>query len=186
MTHYTGVGSRETPQHIMDIMRKAAFFFASKGIVLRSGKAAGADEWFQLGVQDYAEQHTSNHLAEIYIPWRGFKTEGLLPRWDRLVVDEMIVSKAEQIASEIHPAWNACSRGAKALHTRNVYQVLGATLDKPSDFLVCYAKPTANKKSIQGGTATAYNLAKQYGVKTFNLFFEEELEELREFTKELV
>lgn len=184
--YYTGIGSRETPQHILDIMRKAAFFFASKGIVLRSGKAAGADEWFQLGVQDYAVHYTSNHLAEIYIPWRGFKTEGLLPRWDRLITDTLITTEAEQIASKIHPAWHACSRGAKALHIRNVYQVLGATLDKPSDFLVCYAKPTKDRCSVQGGTATAYNLARQHGVRTFNIFFEEELEALRKFTKEIV
>lgn len=36
MKFYTGIGIRETPQEILDVMRKFAYLYAKKGYVLRS------------------------------------------------------------------------------------------------------------------------------------------------------
>ena len=55
---------------------------------------------------------------------------------DRYVVRETLVVpyewpvtdlylQAEEIASRIHPAWHKCGKGARKMHTRNVFQVLG-------------------------------------------------------------
>jgi len=185
---YTGIGSRETPPEILSKMQKIAEHFADKGWILRSGKADGADAAFQLGLQKcYGVLSSGNidrGLGEIYIPWPKFGTVGLLDKWDVLVKDKNIVDKAEQIASTIHPAWDKCSQGAKKLHTRNIYQVLGANLDKPSNLLICYAKPTGDGKGVQGGTATAVKLAEEYNIPVFNLFFPEDLQKLRDWVKE--
>lgn len=176
---YTGIGSRETPPEILSKMQKIAEHFAEKGWTLRSGKADGADAAFQLGAQQI-----ENGKAEIFIPWARFGTAGLFDKWDVLVKDKTVVDKAEQIASTIHPAWDKCSQGAKKLHTRNIYQVLGANLDKPSNLLICYAKPTRDGKGVQGGTATAVRLAKEYNIPVFNLFFPDDLQKLRDWVKE--
>jgi len=171
MGYYTGVGSRETPAVILDLMQEVAFKLANNGYVLRSGGADGADLAFQKGWE------RGNRLtpAEIFIPWDGFN--GFSHGQDGVVytLNKMSNSQqAERIASEIHPVWDRLSRGAKALHTRNIYQVLGKTLDEPSRFLICYAKPT--KTGVSGGTNTAVQVALQHGVKVFNLYEQENIE----------
>lgn len=83
--------------------------------------------------------------------------------------------------SQVHPAWGLTrpngapilSMGAKMLHTRNVFQVLGKNLDKPSSFLICYAE--VDKDGIpKGGTRTAWQIAKSRGIPCFNTFLPED------------
>lgn len=186
---YTGIGSRETPIDVLRTMTRVGRYLASEGHTLRSGKAAGADLAFQIGVENFCYfvdiSFDDLILAEIYIPWSNFNSDrdDISSVWDVLVTDKQIIANAEEIASRIHPAWDKCSQGAKKLHTRNVYQVLGATLDKPSDFVICYAKVDKSGK-VMGGTATAVNLAKEYEIPVFNLFVDGDLDKLRKFLKE--
>lgn len=164
MKHYTGVGSRETPKDVLKLMFDLAFKLSQEGWVLRSGGAEGADTAFE----DGAIYSLAEHSPEIYLPWYGYNnlysTEGLLfPKfWDNW-------REAEIIASEIHPAWDKLSEGAKALHTRNCYQVLGKDLSTPSKFLICWAKETKGGE-ISGGTRTAVVLAQQHNIPVFNLW----------------
>ena len=41
--YYAGVGSRDTPEHILNIMHHIGAYLATQGWVLRSGAASGAD-----------------------------------------------------------------------------------------------------------------------------------------------
>lgn len=166
MKYYTGVGSRETPENILVLMHDMGYKLAADGYTLRSGGADGADTAFQQGCA------IAGGSREIYLPWNGFSDmwedheKGLYaPRKDELF------AKAEVIASEIHPAWDKLTRGPRALHARNIYQVLGQDLNTPSSFLLCYSKPT--KDSVSGGTRTAWEVAKKFGVPCFNLYHEE-------------
>lgn len=168
---YTGIGSRKTTQDNLNDAYTFAIAMASVGNVLRSGKAGGMDSAFQRGVQDYC--NTSDvintyedafPLAEIYVPWQGFGAEGCHPLWDNVQGSNQ---EAVRIAESMHPAWHRCSQGARKLHTRNVCQILGATLDKPSDFVV-FAAPEY-RGQVQGGTATAVRLAREYNIPCFNL-----------------
>lgn len=183
--YYTGIGSRETPRDILKLMEDIAFKLASKDYILRSGAAQGADTAFEEGAKYYAEQIEERVvLGQIYIPWDGFVKHGyyddFYKDWYK-VLDRMQKKKeAEQIASEIHPAWEKCSRGAKLLHTRNVFQVLGTSLNNPSQFLICWAK-LDKYGNIKGGTATAWNLAQKYRVPCFNLFNEDDKQRLMNF-----
>ncbi len=61
---YTGIGSRETPTGIMNLMTDTACYLSRKGVVLRSGGADGADSSFEKGA--------STGLKEIYLPWKYF------------------------------------------------------------------------------------------------------------------
>lgn len=181
--YYTGVGSRKTPKEIQKMMREASFMLAKRGWCLRSGGADGADLAFQHGVAAYviAEEIENPHeVADIYIPWEGFNHHysseaGIIVcpgKWGNW-------PEAEKIAARVHPAWHAVKkdgspvmeRSVKALHTRNVYQVLGDNLDQPSKFLLCWA-PVDRWGVPKGGTRTAWVVAEQSGVECFNLFHE--------------
>ncbi|MCC3722530.1 hypothetical protein [Staphylococcus haemolyticus] len=202
MAYYTGVGSRETPPEVISVMEDAAFRLARLGFTLRSGKAGGADEAFQVGMQKYYEsldngkqEEYRTRLAEIYIPWDGFATDNdkLWDYWDYplsyvdyLMPEQKVVR--DSLVEEIHPNFEALKkkRGAFALHSRNVHQVLGANVlePRPSAFCLYYASEDKHGNP-KGGTATAVNLAKKYGVRTLNLNTPERLALLEQFLTNL-
>lgn len=168
--YYTGVGSRETPDHILKIMRDVAFKLDEMGWILRSGGADGADTAFQIGAV--------NTPSEIYLPWNNFnQTPGR-------TIDASKLSnyrEASDIASGLHPAWDRLTRGPRALHTRNVYQVLGLDLDTPSRLLVCWAPIVGKRGEVKGGTNTAVKLARMKGIPVRNLYEEDVLQRVCNF-----
>lgn len=185
MKAYTGVGSRKTPVEMQAFIQKLACRLAGIEFVLRSGAAVGADRAFELGwLEWYANQTPwpkgDNLRAEIYVPWDGYEghdRDGLFGATKSPKdVHFKVWEQAEQIVSKIHPAWDAVrkdgtpvlTKGAKTLHTRNVFQVLGPHLNEPSTMLICWAKVTKGG-NITGGTATAWNLARSHNIPCFNL-----------------
>lgn len=152
--YVTGIGSRSTPLEIQATMREIASYFRQLNIILRSGGAEGADKAFEQGVDDELGQ------KEIYLPWKGFN-KSQSPLYG-------VCEKALAMASTIHPNWDACSQGAKLLHGRNCYQVLGKNLDTPSDLLICWTE----NGEVKGGTATAIKLAIKSRIPVFNLAIE--------------
>lgn len=130
---YAGIGSRETPEDVLETMRKIAAFLARQGYTLRSGAAPGADSAFEEGAV------ASGGKTEIWVPWKGFNQHRstLFP-----------TPEAFALAEKHHPAWASCKQGARALHARNGHQVLGASLSDPVDFIVCWTK---------GGTGVVFN-----------------------------
>ena len=153
MKYFTGVGSRETPKEILEVITKIAVRLEELGYTLRSGGAKGADMYF-------AEKVKSK---EIFIPWKSFG-EGIVPKETEF---------AHNLLKEVHPAYEKLSQGALKLHLRNVNQVLGEDLNTPSDFLICWAK-TDKQGNPTGGTRTAWMIAKKYNIPCFNLFIEED------------
>lgn len=155
---YTGVGSRSTPANVCEKLTQIAILLAREKITLRSGGAEGADAAFELGCDK------ANGSKEIYIPWLGFNNNKstLVPR---IFSDDSTYQKARLIAKKAHPSWHNMTEGGRELHTRNVYQLLGKTLDSPSRCLICW---TENGKE-KGGTRTAIVLAREYGAIIYNL-----------------
>lgn len=147
--YYTGIGSRETPLDIGLKMAGIANMLGKQGYTLRSGGADGADTYF--------EQGCGLQPKEIYLPWKNF---------NKNPSDLFEVSnEALNIAKSIHPNWTNLTHGAKLLHARNVYQVLGKDLQTPSSFLICWTK----KGESVGGTRTAIELALKKGIPVYNL-----------------
>lgn len=157
--YYTGVGSRETPPEILTLMTRVAYQLAKEGWVLRSGAADGADAAFERGALDAGGE------VEIYLPWPGFN--GHTSRLCR------VTAPAREMAATVHPAWGYLKDSAKSLHARNCYQVLGAELNTPSEFLMCWTRDgcvtEATRNRNTGGTGTAIVLAERNGVPRFNL-----------------
>lgn len=157
--YYTGIGSRSTPVAVLSFIRQLAHVLSNRGYTLRSGGAAGADAAFADGWEN--SRHSDS--AEIYLPWNGFNNQ-YSTQEGRCVLD---YSDAEEMAKDIHPAWHRLSRGAKTLHARNMHQVLGRDLNTPSNFVIFWTPDTDD--AVSGGTASAVNLAKAWGIPVYNL-----------------
>lgn len=160
MDYYAGIGSRQTPAEILEIMTEIAIILSSNW-TLRSGGAEGADSAFEAGAEK----------KQIFLPWRGFNKNPSLfcsPSPDAL-----------RIASKVHPAWDRCSRGARLLHARNTHQILGPNIgvDTPCKVVICWHNGS-------GGTMQAVRIAnlnkipvwnlKEFDTKVFESFSEEE------------
>ena len=172
---YAGIGSRETPDEVCRQMEGIAGVLRELGWVLRSGHADKADIAFEKGSQGQ---------NQIWLPWQGFnydsdESQGL-PRtghyWPR---DNW---QAEQNAASFHPNWKACSTGAKKLHIRNVYQVLGPGLgvvqqETVSRMVICW---TSDGKA-SGGTGQAIRIAEATKIPVFNLFHADALDKLESY-----
>ena len=172
---YAGIGSRQTPDNVCDLMVKIASFHAKKGNKLRTGAADGADSAFIHG--HYKETREN---IEIYIPWDSFN--GFYDR------DENVYSgccyKSKSIASEYHPRWETLPESVKMLMARNTYQVLGKNLRTPVDFVLCWT-PFNRKGDPVGGTSQAIRIAKAYDIPVINLGYQKVLNEMKELVKEL-
>ncbi len=152
-TPYTGIGSRETPEEILAIMRAIARMLYERNYTLRSGGAPGADQAFEYGTPAMA-------LSEIFLPWPGF--EG---KTDTLGLTTAQIGAARSLAEKYHPNWEACKEGARKLHTRNVMQILGHDCESPTKFVVCW---TRDGKS-SGGTGQALRIADDKKIPIYNL-----------------
>lgn len=194
MAAYTGIGSRSTPDNILCVMEDAGYRLARIGLTLRSGSADGADAAFQRGAQRYHKDcnmvQNPKDIAEIYVPWKNFNGgEGLIDIYNILPddLDKKFTSNAEtrwEFVKEVHGGWEKLSQGARKLHERNVHQIFGPNLElaylTQSKFVI-YWTPETKSGNPKGGTATAVNLAKKSGIRTLNLWKEENLQVLEKF-----
>jgi len=168
---YAGIGSRNTPIEVLDYMRRVAVRLARLGYILRSGAAAGADSAFEAGAV------SAGGRTEIWLPWRGFNDHadtGFFP-------GDQHFTKAQTL----HPAWEHLTRGPRALHARNVGQVLGTDLAQPVQFVLCWTpdgcESAATRSRTTGGTATAVVLASSINIPVFNFANPDAVERLGKF-----
>lgn len=164
---YAGIGSRSTPNNILEMMVILGRNMAERGHLLRSGAADGADQAFEYGCD------LANGAKEIYLPWLGFNKRNMSQRG----VCGWPTKEAYDLAAEFHPNWAACKAGAMALHARNCHQVLGWHLDKPADLVICWT-PDA---SGNGGTGQAIRLATALKIPVFDLADPRSFDKLENF-----
>lgn len=151
---YAGIGSRETPDEILDVMQEIALDLGGRGFVLRSGHAPGADQAFEKGARGYD--------AQIFLPWMGF---GRTVAIDAPHVQHLPTHNALNTVSKYHPNPKALSAGARLLHARNAQIVLGQSLDDPVDFIICWTKDAKGG----GGTGQALRIARDKRIPWFDL-----------------
>jgi hypothetical protein len=170
---YTGVGCRKTPEPILTLMFLIGYRQAENGWTLRSGGADGADNAFYRGALEYFNKKSTiyHKLAEIYIPKQGFNKLFANPLNPNVYnfKDYKEYVQALEIAKNIIPYWDRLPEWNRNLHGRNIFQVLGHNLKKPSHALLCW-KALDNKGEVTGGTRTAWVCAQQNNVRTINLY----------------
>lgn len=159
---YAGIGSRETPGvsakypgRVCGSMRVIAQKLYTSGLTLRSGGAEGADESFEAG--------STPEKSEVFIIRRGINgsKSPLYPRPETA----HITAQARKLAEFLHPKWEVCGDYARAMHTRNMHQVLGAEMDSPSRFVIAWTKDGRDT----GGTGQAIRCGWHKGVPVVNL-----------------
>lgn len=151
MKFYAGIGSRQTPLDVLLCMTLYAQRLACNGYTLRSGGAFGADTAFEAG---------AGSNKEIYLPWNGVRRR--FPDGGITVPD---MGPALKLAAAHHPAWHYCSRPARLLLARNGFQILGADLKTPVDFVLCW---TSGAMGL-GGTGQALRIARSHNIPIFDL-----------------
>lgn len=167
---YAGVGARKVPKDQYALINKLGKRLDELGLTLRSGGAAGCDAEFERNVF---------RSKEIFRP---LTYNGRLPN-GHFVMRGAIRDKAEELISATHPRWNFLSPDVKELHVRNAFQILGADLESPSLFVLCWTADGADgikKKTSDktGGTGTAIRLAALHGIPVINLMNPNALKEL--------
>ena len=143
---YAGIGSRETPLDILNLMAKIAEQLENLGYTLNSGGAKGADTAFEKGVKNILHKNIfyANDANDITI----------------------------EIAKEIHPAPEKLSPYALKLMARNTFQIFGRKLDRPVDFVICWTKDGKEgfgKDRPWGGTGQAVEMAARKNIPVINL-----------------
>lgn len=147
---YAGIGSRQSPPRILELMTRIGEALGRDGWVLRSGAADGADAAFEKGCDQVGG------TKQIFLPWRNFNRHPslLLP-----------TPQAYLMAEIYHPNWAACSKAVRSFHARNMHQVLGPTLEDPVSMIICY---TPNGLG-GGGTGQAIRVARDHGIEVHDL-----------------
>lgn len=162
---YAGIGSRQTPDEILDTMCSFAFGFADEAI-LRSGGCLGADKAFEHGVYQAMQFYPDPYIydfAEFYWPWEGYGEQGFVQAgYPKLSSPS---DEAFDIAAQYHPSWKYLKQGAKKLHARNSHILLGENLDDPVDFVICWTKDG----KASGGTGQALRIAEDLKIEVYNL-----------------
>ena len=151
---YAGIGARATPAAVLADMGVIAGWLARTGWHLSSGGADGADSAFAGGAP--AGQRT------IWLPWRGYNG---LRGPDCRVLSAAAMAACMEIAAPLHPAWQRCSPAVRKLHARNAAVLLGETLDRPVDAVVCWSE----RGAAAGGTGMAIRIAEASGIPVLNL-----------------
>jgi hypothetical protein len=169
--YYAGIGSRKTPDDVLILMEQLGNKLREDGMILRSGHAPGADQAFERG---------AGGVAQIFLPWSTFEQDVAFSA-SRDPESSMVVyptihnepdSEAFSYAASVHSTWNMLKHGAKKLHARNIHQILGPDLARPTpvEFVLCW---TPDAQWV-GGTATALTLASRRGIPIYNLADEDD------------
>ena len=185
---YAGIGSRETPQEVLDVMTQAAKYLDDLGYTLNTGKTypTSLNDYFiktvhkgnrQAAEEAFkAKQAETERLTKLYGNKVGMDEEGADRAFSAGASKKNLFSPMDKISDremkvgeEIHPNWSALSSGAAKLMARNSNQVFGAKLDTPIDFVIFYAKETTNPLRPAGGTGQAVEMARRKGIPTINM-----------------
>ena len=156
---YAGIGARVTPAAVLADLTAMARWLArtrvsATGWHLASGGANGADSAFAAGAP--AGQRT------IWLPWPGYNGHR---GPDCLVLSASELRACMEIAADLHPAWDRCSRTVRKLHARNVAILLGETCDRPVDAVACWTPGGV----VTGGTGLGIRIAEAHGIPVLNL-----------------
>lgn len=184
---YSGVGSRETPDPVLSLMRRTGKALCDLGYRGRSGCAPGADTAFWQGAQEsarYDEVGFDNFLPNA---WMFKKPEfgGIVPDPSRNIYDATTFhdtyERAKELAFAARGSFEGLGKGGIELHCRNAYQVLGPTLDVPSRAVLCWAQPVGRQGKVRGGTNTAVQIALSRGIEVINLYKDDALRRIEAF-----
>lgn len=188
---YTGIGSRSTPKKIQQEMERLAYFLATRGYTLRSGRTKGADQAFERGHDRAWQEFVQNGkrsllFKEIYLPWIGFEKQAGFSGFYEYTLPSYLNNAYKNLEREVervHPNFSALNEQSLRFHIRNVQQLFGINLVSiiSSDFVICWTP----EGRVVGGTATVLRLAHIYNIPVYNLALQQDRVLLGDTLKEI-
>ncbi len=152
---YAGIGSRETPANVLQVMSDIAVLMAIDGHICCTGAALGADQAFANGA------NRVHGAIELSIPWNTyeFAWSCTLHNVKSTAYDANVHKAAADSVHKFHPYAAKLKQGAFKLHARNYLIIDGCAL------VICWT--TDGKAS--GGTGQGIRIAESLGIPVYNL-----------------
>jgi len=148
--NYAGIGPRETPAPIADMMFLIAMNLAQRGLTLRSG-----------GAHQKPNSAPNTKSADLVFEAGCDAVGGA-----KVIRTPTIWQPALDHAARYHPAWDKLDLYKhKQYHARNSLIIMGDTLDDPVNFVVTYTPGG----ELVGGTAQGLRIAYAHSIPVFNL-----------------
>ena len=167
---YSGIGHRNTPEKVRDMMTSIGSQLAQMGFILRSGNAIGADQAW--------EEEVTRKMKEIFIINRKHSCPfGIIPKftqeqWD-FVVRHYHGGETDFIKQ---------SEYVQQLFLRNLNILCGKHLDDKVDFVAYWHEG----EHCDGGTGHTVAMAKTLEIPCFNIWSEKDQQAMDEFVTQLV
>ena len=152
---FAGVGSRQTPRAMIEVMVAVAHALCETGWTLRSGGAGGADSAFEQGAR------SARGSLEIFLP----QSEHNGRRANGTSVQVGDTPATRKLTARYHPAWHRVRGRAVGLHARNAAIVLGLELDSPVEAVIGWTVQGLGA----GGTGQAYRIAEGMEIAVIDL-----------------
>lgn len=176
--YIAGVGSREVPESVLEVMIRLGRTYTDLGYQMSSGDAWDSDRAFVYGAQQsrrYSEVGARVFLCKDGVNGRWIEENPFY--YNAQHFDASIITAARAMACTARDGFGGLNEFGISLHARNVYQIHGANLDAPVCGIWFYAEPDGRTK-VKGGTNTAFQLAKMANVPLIkNLYFKETIDE---------
>lgn len=183
------VGSRDVPLDELELLIRLGRTVTDVGFGVRSGDAFGSDRagWYGARQSElYDTNNTGIYVLQSYKNRKRAQEHGFLVAED--YPEKWLM--ATSLALEARGSWGGIegphNQFKRDLHIRNVYQVLGHTLDQPVQAIFYYAKPVGKveNEKVSGGTNTAVQVARIAEVpRRINLATEAGVQYVHEFLK---
>lgn len=149
-----GIGSRKTPEVILQEMHKIGAWIGNSKHWLTSGHAEGADWAFEKGCDGLR--------CSVFLPWKGYNSH-LKSHALQFVVDHTYGPEIWQSIDRFHPAPDKLSAGARKLMARNAAMLMGPS---PADVIVCWTEGGL----VAGGTGQALRIAESLRIPVINMW----------------
>lgn len=178
------VGSRTTPEIVLEYMIRLGRTYTDMGIGVSSGDAYDADRAGWIGARQ--SRNFTEALPRIYLnkSYRNGIPISQLPGFIDARELHEYRHHATAMALAARGSFNGLNQFGIELHTRNVYQIWGDKLDNKVEACILWAEPNGPHK-VKGGTNTAFQIAKKAEIPLIvNLYHQEGIEWAKAFLKE--
>ena len=152
------IGSRnlgEVPPEGLRIYKHAAAACVSRGYVLSTGAAKGAD---QLAAEICLQ---SGGLVQLYLPWASYESQwvqSMMAKYPGQIRASSRLSQEAMDSIQVHPYANSLKQGARMLMARN-YMIIER----------CKSVIAIPRPPEEGGTAQGIRLCRQMNIPVYNL-----------------
>lgn len=151
------IGSRETPQLVLDWMSETATALVAAGCEIRSGNAPGADQAWAHGANEVDPTRVT-----LCLPWESFEATKMHAQNKRIIISSTSTKHQRffEAVKETHPHFGKLSAAALLLYARNAMIV---------EDVHCVLGSLNPGKPGGGGTGGAFRMAQRNRIVTFNV-----------------